>query len=370
MFFKRSSPVSTPSRSEAIAPDGERVPDVVTPVLDALGQLLAAYAHGLFDLPGRAEGEARASFDAWRRHAMIGSRAPDTEEHNGSAATGGGVAQRDWAGVTRTFGEHRRAEKQFVETALRDLRDALWVCVERTYQALQTEHETDAAASVHMERVRAALERLETGVVKTEISQAMRSLEQLSEQRLSTQRATFGQLAARIEQLGSQLDEAQRASETDPLTGLGNRLCFDRTVARQLQLHALGGNPVALVVVDLDNLKPINDRLGHQTGDAALMAVAKVLHRVFLRESDVVCRIGGDEFAVVLPNTSDAVARRLVERFTEAVAREPWPHAESGLPLSASAGAAEWQRGESADAWVKRTDEAMYAAKAARRQTA
>ena len=234
MFFRRSSSVSTSSQIEGPPADTGGGADAVTPVLDALGQLLAAYAHGLFDLPDRPEGEARGTFDAWRRHAMIGSRAPDADEQ---ATTGGAIAERNWTGVTRTFGEHRRAEKQFVETALRDLREALWVCVERTYQSLQTEHETDAAASVQMDRVRSALENLETGVVKTEISQAMRSLEALSEQRRLSQRTTFGQLAARIEQLGSQLSEAQRASETDALTGLGNRLCFDRTLARQLHLR-------------------------------------------------------------------------------------------------------------------------------------
>ncbi|MFO0095503.1 MAG: GGDEF domain-containing protein, partial [Gemmatimonadaceae bacterium] len=334
---------------------------------DTLGQVLAAYTHGLFDLPDRPEGETRATFGAWHRHAMIGTRAPDADE---TSTSGGAIPERDWAGVSRTFGEHRRTEKQFVETALRDLRDALWVCVERTYQALQTEYETDTAASVQMDRVRGALEGLETGVVKTEISHAMRTLEALSAQRRDSHRATFGLLAARIEQLGSQLDEAQRASETDPLTGLGNRLCFQRTLARQLHLHALGGHPIALVMVDLDNLKPINDRLGHQMGDAALMTVAKVLHRVFLRESDVVCRIGGDEFAVVLPNTSAAMAGRLEERFTEALGGEPWPYTEQGLALAASTGSAEWRHGETLDARVKRTDEAMYAAKLARRESA
>lgn len=384
MFFKRSSAASHTSATEAATGtrsatgttrgDADATADAVTPVLDALGQLLAAYAHGLFDLPDRPEGEARATFDAWRRHAMIGARAPGVDRvddsHASGASSGGAIADRDWTGVTRTFGEHRRAEKQFVEAALRDLREALWVCVERTHQALQTEHESDAAASVHVHRVRTALDSLETSVVKTEITNAMRSLEQISEQRLSSQRAIYGQLAARIEQLGSQLDEAQKASETDSLTGLGNRLCFDRTVERLIQLHALAGNPVTLIMVDLDRLKPINDTHGHQAGDAALTAVAKVLHRVFLREQDVVCRIGGDEFAVVLPNTSASIAQRLAGRFSETLAREPWPYADAGLPLSASVGVAEWQRGESADGWVKRTDAAMYAVKLAGRQAA
>jgi GGDEF domain-containing protein len=64
------------------------------------------------------------------------------------------------------------------------------------------------------------------------------------------------------------------------------------------------------------------------------------------------------------------MATRLVERFSEGLAREPWPHTDQGLSLAASAGCAEWQRGETAEAWVKRTDEAMYAAKQARRQAA
>lgn len=367
MFFKRSR-ITSPSiaaATEVVAP-ATPAGETVTPVLDALGQLLAAYAYGLFDMPNRPEGESRAEFDAWRHHAMLGTRTPEEQDDGSESVQGYALSDRDWSGVTRTFGEHRRTEKQFVETALRDLRDALWMCVERTHQALQAEFEAGAAATVHMERVRQALDRLETGVVKTEITEAMRSLEAITERRQTSQREMYGQLASRIEQLGSQLDEAQKASETDALTGLGNRLCFDRSLARQVQLHTLAGNALTLVLVDLDRLKPINDRLGHQEGDRALNCVAKALHRVFLREQDTVCRIGGDEFAILLPNTTQPLAQRLLSRFDSALGLEPWPHTEAGHPLSASAAAEQWLPGESIEQWIKRTDEAMYAIKASK----
>lgn len=368
MFFRRAStPAPTPAHDTTSAPGTGA--DVISPVLDAFGQLMAAYANGIFDMPDHPEAEARAHLDAWRRHAMIGAASPsdDARDANDASRSGLPLEARQWNRATNAFSEHRRAEKSFVETALADLREALWLCVERTHEALEAEHEAGAASAVQMDRLRHALTHLETGVVKTEITVAMRSLEQISEQRQQSQRAIYGQLAERIEELGSQLDEARKASETDALTGLGNRLGFDRAAARQLHLHALNGHPLVLILLDLDRLKPLNDGHGHQAGDLALTTLAKCLHRVFLRENDIVCRIGGDEFAVVLPNTSTALAERLVERFTATVAAEPWPYLEHGLPLSASTGIALWQRGESVEAWVARADTALYACKAERR---
>ncbi|MCA0374346.1 MAG: GGDEF domain-containing protein [Gemmatimonadetes bacterium] len=368
MFFRRSSPAPAP----VAAPDPS-VPtasgaDVISPVLDAFGQLMAAFTNGVFDMPDHPEGEVRGHLDAWRRHAMIGAAAPTEHTDDAPPRSGLPLEERDWSRTTNAFSEHRRAEKLFVETALADLREALWLCVERTHEALEAEQEAGTQSAVQMDRLRQALTRLETGVVKTEITVAMRSLEQITEQRQHTQRAIYGQLAERIEELGSQLDEARKASETDALTALGNRLCFDRAAARQVHLHALNGNPLVVILLDLDRLKPLNDTHGHQAGDLALQALAKCLHRVFLREADIVCRIGGDEFAVVLPNTSVSLAQKLIERLDATIAAEPWPFAEQGLPLSASIGFAAWQRGESIEQWIARADAALYADKQSRRE--
>jgi diguanylate cyclase (GGDEF)-like protein len=119
--------------------------------------------------------------------------------------------------------------------------------------------------------------------------------------------ASFGYL------LGRQADRLQRLSETDPLTGLYNARGLLARVETELARCRRYRNPVALLLVDLDGLKQVNDRYGHHAGDAALVWLADVI-RSQLRETDVAARWGGDEFAILAPNTSQASALALAER--------------------------------------------------------
>lgn len=351
-------------------------------MLDALGQVLAQYVQHVLDLPDRPTHEVQHELEAWRRHALLGTPAPgsaqrpavgkETGEHAameaGEAETpaSGGIRQRNWTGITQAFASHRRDERRYVDTALSDLRDALWTCVERSHHALMAEQQSSPVADEQVARVRSALDRLETGAVKSEIQHAMQHLEQVTRQRQHTQREAFGQLAARVEQLGSQLEEARRQSETDALTGLGNRLLFERQLTRLAALHALSGQPLSVVVIDLDFLKSLNDVHGHHVGDAALVTLANAMPRVFIGESDVTCRLGGDEFGILLPGTTLALAQRLAERFRSQLAVLSWPYREQAGSLSASAGAAEWQPPELLADCLRRADAAMYAVKLAR----
>jgi len=381
MFFSRQ-PAAAPPVPSSGTPAASGA-DEVGPVLDALGQVLAQYVQLVMDLPDRPTHEVQQELEAWRRHALLGTPAPgtaqrpavgrETGEHavqesgnTEQAPPAGGIRQRNWVGMTQAFSTHRREERRYVETALSDLRDALWTCVERSHHALLAEQQSSPVADEQVARVRSALDRLETGAVKSEIQQAMQHLEQVTRQRQNTQREAFGQLAARVEQLGSQLEEARRASETDALTGLGNRLLFERQLTRLAALHALSGQPLSVVVIDLDFLKTLNDVHGHHVGDAALVTLANAMPRVFIGESDVTCRLGGDEFGVLLPGTTLALAQRLAERFRSQLSVLSWPYREQAGALSASAGAAEWQPPELLADCLRRADAAMYAVKIAR----
>jgi diguanylate cyclase (GGDEF)-like protein len=157
-------------------------------------------------------------------------------------------------------------------------------------------------------------------------------------------------------------EELRRIASHDPLTQLPNRRAFETTLRRELRRADRSGTPLALLVMDLDEFKRLNDDYGHAAGDEGLRQVARSLTRT-VRGSDHVFRWGGDEFAALLPDTDEAGATTMVERLRTAVAELRTP----GPDLSLSVGVAVHAPGEplDEDALLTRADAAMYAAKRA-----
>jgi diguanylate cyclase (GGDEF)-like protein len=124
------------------------------------------------------------------------------------------------------------------------------------------------------------------------------------------------------EKLRMRHEQAAQAAETDALTGVANRRCFDRTMEALRTAAGGAGQPVAVLLVDMDKFKGINDALGHAAGDAALRSVATALSSQ-LRDGDLVARLGGDEFGVLLPGADPADAAGIAERMVRAVRAIP-----------------------------------------------
>jgi len=155
----------------------------------------------------------------------------------------------------------------------------------------------------------------------------------------------------------------EQAALSDPLTGFRNRRWLDQTLSRIVQRHLHASEPMCLAIMDIDHFKRVNDSFGHAAGDAVLVQVGRIV-RGNLRPSDFAARIGGEEFALVFPETSMPGAITAAERLREAIAGAALKHHGRKLPqVTVSLGLAELERGATPGQLLARADVALYAAK-------
>ncbi len=159
--------------------------------------------------------------------------------------------------------------------------------------------------------------------------------------------------------------ELERLAITDALTGLANRRRFDEHFAAEIARAARSGEPLSLVLCDVDNFKKYNDRYGHPEGDACLVAVARALSSLVRRPADLAARYGGEEFALVLPSTNEEGARRVVDRLCASVRALAIVHeANDGRGVvTMSAGVATVVGGWTTAEVIALADRALYEAK-------
>lgn len=178
-------------------------------------------------------------------------------------------------------------------------------------------------------------------------------------------RAEVERLRAEVAALQARAEAAEAAAEHDVLTPTLNRRGFVAAINRTMAWCARYGSPAVLVYLDMDRFKSINDRLGHAAGDAALIAVGRLL-AANVRESDAVGRLGGDEFALLLLNAGVEEGRDKARRLAEALEVEGFDWDGETVALGGSFGVRAWSGHTDADVWLAEADAAMWVRKKAR----
>ena len=167
----------------------------------------------------------------------------------------------------------------------------------------------------------------------------------------------------RTAELARARDEAERQARTDGLTGVANRRCFEEVAAREVARAQRYQQPLSIILFDIDLFKQVNDLHGHAAGDAVIRTAASVV-REAIREVDFVARVGGEEFAILLPGIHQAQAVTTAERLRELIAEREAVHQDLRLRLTASLGVSECRADDPGfGALLHRADQAMYVAK-------
>lgn len=317
--------------------EGEVEPD--SPATEALAATLECFGRYAFDLPDQRAREIQSRFQKLAQQARDGQ------------------AQ----GIPERVCEHRRAEQAFVAQSLNDLRDLTWQLISGMARILQEDGEGDRAVRQQIQKI-AESPPTEVQVLK----QALTALTQMLEERERRHKQTLQQMQSQMGQLLQELEQARKESHIDPLTGLYNRRALEHHLQSTVELNRLFGYSAALILIDIDDFKRLNDTWGHTTGDEVLKAVAEVLVRVCKRKGDFVARYGGEEFAIVLRETTLKEAKTITQKILDAVRREVFQLPDGNLlTITVSAGVSVLQEMEEARAWLERTDQLLYAAKRA-----
>lgn len=199
-----------------------------------------------------------------------------------------------------------------------------------------------------------------------EVFKLSQALSGMTAQLLRANEEMQKQVHRRTQELQAANAELQRQANTDALTQLLNRRGFDTQATLALALARRSGRPLSMISLDIDFFKSVNDQFGHDAGDSVLANLADILrHRT--RQADIVARIGGEEFALLLPDTSASAAQQLAQELLESIERTPIPTVGH---ITVSAGVSSLRSAEASDdlhSMIKRSDEALYEAKRAGR---
>ncbi len=270
---------------------------------------------------------------------------------------------RQWAMVRQFYADRRKAEKSFVSERLNDYRSVVADLVSGLRSIGERDQATESTVLGNLQNIEEAIGRGLMPEIREALSVTFEQVRETFAEQKRHYESQLSELNERMLNLRQDLVAAREEMKRDSLTGAYNRRAFDASILQSLNTRFILNQAATLALIDLDNFKEINDRYGHAAGDEVLRQVGECLARAFIRKGDFVSRYGGDEFAVILNDTSAANSTKLVERFLGYVREVRIPDAPDEAIASCSIGYTELETADCVKSAVERADEALYVAK-------
>ena len=299
------------------------------------------------------------NYEIWYVYAT-GYNSPLNKIINETLARNGHLTEADLEQIYETYLSHLKTTDRIDKVGARvigEIDDVMRLIDD----ALEMSTSYDASLSGASEKLTSAQSREEIRSVVdtlTKSTHEMRDTNKALEERLALSRTEISNLQQSLEAIRAE-------SLTDPLTGLGNRKYFDRSIETLVQSAMASGEPLSLLMFDIDHFKSFNDSYGHLTGDQVLRLVGMSLKQT-IKGQDITARYGGEEFAVVLPNTALRQALTVADHIRRAVMSKELKKKSTGEILgrvTISVGVSMLKPGDDTDSLIERADACLYAAK-------
>jgi diguanylate cyclase (GGDEF)-like protein len=353
------APAPAENDGAAVAAADEAAADLLWKVMDTLAAVAREYGKGAFDIESLRADALRRECDQWAEHLLVGAAKPGQEGPQGATPIG----RRDYLSFRRYFAERRSEESGAVTRTVGALQQSLWATLKALDGVVLGSGNADGQIGTQVARLQAIAQGGSAEMMRREVLSVVSQMEQIGKEKLRRQEQAVTELKSKVAALGQELEVAWQESSIDPLTRLYNRRAFDERCGQVMAMRRLFGERSSLLMIDIDHFKAINDHHGHPGGDAVLREVADVVARSFLSRRDFVARYGGEEFVVLLWGVGLDRAKVSAERLREAIRRRPFQLDKRKITVTVSIGVAELSADEDLEAWIKRSDMALYTAK-------
>jgi diguanylate cyclase (GGDEF)-like protein len=274
-----------------------------------------------------------------------------------------GTLERTLFRFRQFFSAYRVDETAYFHKTFEDFRSIIWEFVDQLSEDLRVEQKDEHEILDSLEELKEAVESNSIDVLKNQSRKFIDCYVEMQFKKEKRRSSKMKSIRKNLNLAKKQLGEANTSLRVDHLTGACNRKTFEEYSDQHFNLFTAGQQPVSMLILDIDHFKRINDTYGHPIGDFVLKELVKVLQGLFTRESDVVARIGGEEFAVLLPDYELSQAMIKAEEVLAKVRADAFVLDGRELRFTVSIGAAQLCDGENVASWYKRADLALYNSK-------
>lgn len=265
--------------------------------------------------------------------------------------------------VRQFFSGYRIDEYAYIQKTFEDFKNIIWDFADQLGEDFRFEQIKDKQIKESLDQLREAVEANAIDELRTRSREFIDNYTEYQMKKDERRTKRMSEIKKNLTVVKKQLTEANESLRFDHLTGAHNRKSFEENAKNCVRMFKAARTPASMITIDIDFFKKINDTYGHDIGDFVLKECVTLLKKLFNREQDIIARIGGEEFCVILPDyrTEHAVAK--ANAALERIRKEVFVQGNVQIRFTVSMGIAEISENETVEAWLKRADTALYNSK-------